>query len=132
MRKTILLFSALLVLSCSKSDDDNSSTEQNVQLHPPSWIHGTWLLRNLDGSMSQSGFRFTSDDVCVMSFGMSACNKAQLEQFPDNSEVKERITDDEYQVKITVGGNTTEYEFEAYQGKIMLANNPSHPIYEKQ
>jgi hypothetical protein len=67
-----------------------------------------------------------------MSFGMSACNKAQLEQFSSSSEVKERITDKEYQVKITIGGNTTEYEFEAYQDNIMLANSSSHPIYEKQ
>jgi len=36
-------------------------------------------------------------------------------------------------VKITIGSNVTEFEFEkTIDGKIMWADNPSHPTYEKQ
>ena len=131
MKKTLLLLSVISIFGCSGSDDSDNVLSDVATLNPPEWIQGTWLL---DGD-DNHGFRFTTDDVCIISFSLSACNKAQLEQFAGTeivTEVRERITALEYEVEITVGGHTTEYEFEKYQGGIMWANNSSHPVYIKQ
>lgn len=133
MKKTVLILSAVLAFSCSGSDDNNNVNPNVVDINPPAWIQGTWLL---EGSPVQSGFRFTSDDVCINSLGMYACNKESLEMYQGtqvNIEVDEEISDTDYSVEITIGSNTTTFNFKKVSAtQIKWINSPAQANYTKQ
>lgn len=133
MKKTVLILSSALALGCSGSDDNNNVNPTVVSINPPAWIQGTWLL---EGSSVQSGFRFTSDDVCINSLGMYACNKESLEMYQDtqvNTRVNEEISDTEYSVEITIGSNITAFEFKKVSTtQIKWVNSPAQGNYTKQ
>lgn len=134
MKKIIGLIFAITFLfsSCSSSDDDNSGNN-NSSINPPNWIQGTWLLEN---SSVNSGFKFTTDDLCLISFTSQACNKETLELY-DNTEiytnVSEEITNDYYSVEITVSSSVNSYQFEKISDtEIKWLNSGSNAIYVKQ
>lgn len=133
MKTIVLILSAVLAFGCSGSDDSDNANLTVVSLNPPVWIQGTWLL---EGSSVQSGFRFTSDDVCINSLGMYACNKESLEMYQGtqvNTDVNEEISDTEYSVEITVGSNTTAFEFKKVSAtQIKWVNSPAQANYTKQ
>lgn len=133
MKKIVLILSAVLAFGCSGSDDSNNVNPNVVSINPPAWIQGTWLL---EGSSVQSGFKFTSDDVCINSLGMYACNKESLEMYHDtqvNVDVNEEISDTEYSVEITIGSNTTAFEFKKVSAtQIKWINSPAQANYTKQ
>ena len=133
MKKIVLILSAVLAFGCSGSDDSDNVNPTVVNINPPAWIQGTWLL---EGNSVQSGFRFTSDDVCINSLGMYACNKESLEMYQGtqvNTNVNEEISDTEYSVEITVGSNTTTFEFKKVSAtQIKWVNSPAQANYTKQ
>jgi thioredoxin-related protein len=134
MKKLIGLIFILtfLLSSCSSSDDDDSNIN-NSGINPPEWIQGTWLLQD---SPVSSGFRFTTDDVCIISFSSQACNKQQLETFNNTdifTNVSEEITNDYYSVEITISSSITSYQFEKIsETEIKWLETTSNAIYTKQ
>lgn len=133
MKHFYFFMTAFLMLSCSGSDDNNNVNPIVASLNPPAWLQGTWLL---EGSSVQSGFRFTSEDVCINSLGMYACNKESLEMYQDtevHTDVNEEISDTEYSVEITIGSNTTAFEFKKVSvTQIKWVNSPAQANYTKQ
>jgi hypothetical protein len=132
MKKILLLLSIILLLGCSSSDDSSSKNQSSI--NPPSWIQGTWLLQD---SGVDSGFRFTTDDVCIIFSSTQACNKEQLNLANKTStfnKVEEEITDDYYSADITIVSNVTSYEFERVSNTEIkwLNANTSSAIYVKQ
>jgi hypothetical protein len=70
MKKILFLFSLFMVLSCSSSDDNASSSDFN----PPAWIQGTWKQ---EGGVS---FSFTKNDICVTTYtGGGQCQQASAD-----------------------------------------------------
>ena len=131
MKKISILLLLALVCSCSKSDD--SDTTNSKSINPPTWIHGTWLLKD---SSVNSGFKFTSDDFCTVIFTSSACNKEAINLYKGTqifTNVKEEITNSTYSIEITIGSGTTYYEFEKVSATSISANLGSiSGIYIKQ
>lgn len=133
MKKIVIILFAVLAFSCSGSDDNNNVNPNVASLNPPAWIQGTWLL---EGNSVQSGFRFTSNDVCINSLGLYACNKESLEMYQDtqvHTDVNEEISDTEYSVEITIGSNTTTFKFKKVSAtQIKWVNSPAQANYTKQ
>ena len=106
MKKLLLLFSALLFISCS-GDDDSSSNDTSID--PPSWIQGVWMREDLEGF----GYEFTKDDICSVLYNTKSCNKTQIDLFKDTNQanVYEEISDDRYYIEITYLAQTSQLEF---------------------
>lgn len=132
MKHFLFLMTAFLMLNCSSSDDNDNLTPNTVSLNPPTWIQGTWLL---ESNSVESGFRFTSDDVCINTLGMYACNKESIEMYQGtqvNTEVYEEISDTDYSVEITIGSNTTVFKFKKVSDtQIKWVNSPAQANYTK-
>lgn len=129
----LILLIALSISSCS-SDDDNSGNN-NSSINPPNWIQGTWLLEN---STVNSGFKFTTDDLCLISLTTQTCNKETLELYDGTqiyTNVEEEITNDYYSVEITISSSVNTYQFEKVSNtKIKWLNTGTNvnAIYVKQ
>ena len=106
MKKLLLLFSALLFISCS-GDDDSSSNDTSID--PPSWIQGVWMREDLEGF----GYEFTKDDICSVLYNTKSCNKASIDFLKDTNQVNvyEEISDDRYLIEITSLNSTSQLEF---------------------
>lgn len=132
MKKNLLILSAIALFGCSASDDNSSVNQNENSINPPSWIRGNWYL---DGTTSY-GFKFTSDDVCIIALSQSACNKESLTIYQGTdvyTHVEEQTTDTKYSVDVTIGSNTTSYEFQKVSDtQIKWVNSPAQAIYIKQ
>lgn len=139
MKKNFLAFSIglLMLCSCSSSDDD-SNTQNESSINPPTWIHGSWLLEITPGMNIGSGFKFTSDDFCVLQLQTENCNKSLIDQsnsIGQNTIVNEEITDNSYSIELNFNNNQTiiTYQFEKVSNtEIEWTNQPSAVIYTKQ
>lgn len=107
MKKLLFIFTTLLLFSCSSSSDDNNSS--NSLFHPPTWIQGTWKE---DLSL---GYKFTSDNVCLVSLTTQFCFKEQIEntiRVGASASVKELINNSqEYKFSYTIESSTIYYDF---------------------
>lgn len=119
MKKVLLLFSLFLMLSCSNSDDNTTSS--NSDFHPPAWIQGNWIQ---EGSIGTSGvlFSFSANDFCMTNMGLiKQCQQELVNQMrqPGNSvTVTETITASAYTAEIKYfAGQSVIYSFRK------LANN---------
>ena len=95
-----------LIVSCSKSDDDNVSASS---INPPDWIIGTWM-----NSFDIGGFRFSEDDVILVTTSSETSWKELVkigENTPSEFVVEESSFDSSYNVSFTTSGVTTFYEF---------------------
>ena len=120
--KKIFLFSILfLILSCSNSDDNSSSS--NSDFNPPAWIQGSWIQ---EGSVGTAGvvFSFSANDFCMTNIGFSKqCQQEFVNQVrqPGNANavtVTETITATNYTTEIKYfAGQSIIYSFRK------LANN---------
>ncbi|MGJ8745798.1 hypothetical protein [Polaribacter sp.] len=135
MKKNILLFCfALLFLNCSSSDDNlrNSSS-----INPPSWIQGTWLI---EGVTTNSGFRFSNNDFCLVILTGQSCFKEQLNQLNNSgatTKVNEMTANNSYSIDITLSSQIVTYEFKQISAtQIEWINDPlgdlAETIYKKQ
>lgn len=134
--KKILLFTLLLCfISCSSSDE---GINNQSSISPPDWIQGTWLL---DGTASELGFKFTSNDFCVIVLSnLESCFNEQLDQTSNaggTTNVSETITDNNYTIEITLISQTVTYQFEKVSStQIEWINDPlgdlAETIYVKE
>jgi hypothetical protein len=129
LKPFIALLFTVLIVSCSSDSDDNSNS--NNQINPPSWIQGTWI-----NEFDTGGFRFTADDLCVITGNLQQCYKQILEQTDGTvveEEVDEVITDELYFIEFTLAGSVTTYEFEKVSDtEIRYVDDISNPILTKQ
>lgn len=114
MKKILLISLTFLLIYCSSSSDDNSTNVAN-QITPPSWIQGTWLeTTSTDPLITQPVFRFKSNDFCVLSSNVEACNAQNIQQAAQSgatTNVQQTITDSEYTLSMTIQSQTTTYSF---------------------
>lgn len=83
MKKIVLLFTFIVLLSCSNSDDNSNTSSSPYS--PPAWIQGTWGLKANGISIfaDQAFYKFTEDNVCQITSGISTlCWKETVLQFP--------------------------------------------------
>ncbi len=138
MRKIFGLILAIgfLCSSCSSSDDDNSGNNSS-EINPPDWIQGTWLLEQPNPN---SGYRFTSDDFCLINLSQQTCFKESISQTNNSgatTNVNEEISDNSYSIEITLGTQIVTYEFEKVSDtEIEWINDPlgdlAETIYVKE
>jgi YHS domain-containing protein len=111
MKKYILFFCIIFLISCSSSDSDNNS---NSSLHPPSWIQGTWAQVITDPIIIIPFCKFTSNDFCLIASNLETCIRQPLEnasQSGANVNVDETISDTEYKFSYSIEGQTYYYHF---------------------
>lgn len=115
MKKVFLLCSLFLMLSCSNSDDNSSSS--NSDFHPPAWIQGNWIQ---EGSIAASRilFSFSANDFCLTNMGLSKqCQQEFVNQVRqpgnvNNVTVTEIITSTTYTAEIKYfAGQSMIYSF---------------------
>ena len=120
MKKVFLLFSLLLMLSCSNSDNNTNSS--NSDFHPPVWIQGRWLQQ---GSIGSNGvlFNFSEKDFCFTNIGIAnQCQQEFVNQLRLSSNSNVVVTE-----IITAAKYTAEIKYQAGQSFIYsfrkLSNN---------
>lgn len=128
MKKILGLF-LLFSISISCSSDDENSVNSDSSINPPNWIQGTWLLPN---SGINSGFKFTSNDFCLITSSIQSCNKYNIEQSVIETNVVEEITNDYYSIEITIGSSVSYYQFEKVSNTQIRWLNGIDAIYVKQ
>lgn len=107
---TILCISIFLIFGCSESED--SYSENSASINPPEWIKGVWLA----DTWIDAGYKFTSDNFCIISLCDEACKIEEIENMSVSYE--EVISDTYYSIAITYSNDLTggatrnEYKFE--------------------
>jgi hypothetical protein len=121
MKKISILLLLALVCSCSKSDD--SSSLSSVSINPPTWIQGVWTI---EGSASEYGFIFTSNDFLIKSLTTISYKQLLETNSPGvNTNITEEITNTLYNISITSGASTSNYNFKKITPtKIEWVNDP--------
>ena len=108
MKLTLWLLMAFAVLSSCSSDDDEPSS--NIQINPPAWIQGTWLAEN-----NATGFKFTSNDIIILNTGIQQSHRESLEQFGNAGETvsaNDESTSNNYSAELNYpAGQTVTYSF---------------------
>ena len=116
MKKLLYLFLAITIISCGGDDGNTNNNSNNLTINPPSWIHGVYLLENIDGSILPLGYEFKSDDFCTVNSNISSCFQAQLDLYANTpnfeTDVYEESDSNRYFIELTIGVAIYEYEFE--------------------
>lgn len=133
MRKLVYVFFMTMVLLGCSSDDNSGSNGNNQFFNPPSWIHGTWL------DISESGYRFTSNNVCQITSFNQLCFKEMLENYNTTGAVEVNVDEEiksntEYKFSYTVAGTTQEFHFRKLSDTEieMVSSLGVNPILYKQ
>ena len=128
MRKTIFLFFSLIAVSCSNSSDSNSSNSSSI--NPPTWIRGVWIQ---EGSTLGNGYIFTSDDFLLKGLSGNTSFKQAIQSTiasGGNASATETISSEIYNISITIGAQTTDYNFQKVSAtKIEWMNGPTSDHY---
>lgn len=122
MKKLFLLVFAVVLLSCSGDDSNNSDS---YYFNPPQWIQGSW-------SNGISGFAFKEHDFCSTTSSTTVCIDSYLKTSASTISVstEEPVkSETEYKFSYTMGGNTQSYRFRKVSDtKIEYVNpNPEQP-----
>ena len=128
----VLLIVFFVLIGCS-SNDGNFSDSQ-IQINPPNWIQGTWLL---EGSLvGDSGWRFTSDDIIIVQSCYEISQRDQLETFSKSGQdvsVNEESTDSTYTLISNLpAGHTIVYSFARITDSKITWKAVTNSIYIKQ
>lgn len=129
MKKIVFTFCFIVILFSCSSDDDSSTDNQNqTSINPPTWIQGTWLQPNPLGGFINNGYRFASDDFCLVTLGGQSCFKESITLTNNagaTTNVEEQITDNSYFIEITLGSQIVTYDFERISNtEIEWVNDP--------
>ncbi len=103
MKKLLLIFGLLAIVSCSSDDSSSGGNEFN----PPTWIHGTW------GQFGNGTYRFTSNDFIILG-GSDMSYKEYLKNIREtggHTSVTESTNQTKYDCTITVTSVTQPYRF---------------------
>lgn len=138
MKKTLLTWAlaSTLFTACSSSVDDTFTTTEQTNptagqyFHPPTWIQGSWTSGS--GS-SLIGFRFTNDDVTLISNTIELSYKTTFNQYNNvtagSCKATETITGDVYDVNMTIVSQTQVYKFKKISNtRIQWVNGTSGPM----
>ena len=104
MKRLSLLLIFVLLLSCST--DNNNSSNSSIQINPPDWIIGTWLIE----STTNFGWRFESIDVIQISNIVETSLKGQVEFWLDAGEdasASDSSTNDSYRLELNFPAGQT-------------------------
>lgn len=130
---SIILISLFLLMSCS-SDDNGNSNSSAIQINPPSWIQGTWLLES--SIIGESGWRFTSNDFIIIQTGVEISQRGQLETFLEAGQdvsASDKSTDITYKVTSNfLAGQTTIYSFTKISDTEISWDSSPNAVYIKQ
>jgi hypothetical protein len=135
MKKFYLIILAVFITSLSScSSDDNGSSNSNIQINPPNWIQGKWLLKG--AVVGESGFRFTSNDFLLIQVNMEISQKALLKQSVDigqNVTTTEDNTENSYTLILNfAAGQIMTYSFTRISDSEITWNTVNNSIYTKQ
>jgi len=132
MKKAFTLLTILLLVLSSCSSDDESNSNSDIQINPPNWIQGTWLIEN----STTIGFRFTSNDVIVIQSGVEISQRGQLELFSESGQgvsASEESTQNTYRLTSNFpAGQTTIYAFTKISDTEITWDAVNNSIFTKQ
>ena len=135
MKKAISVLGIFLILlsSCS-SDDNDGSNSSEIQINPPTWIQGKWLVE--DSGMGDIGWRFTSNDFIIITAGSETSTRGQLETLLDSGQdvsTNNESSDTTYSITSNYPfGQTTIYSFTKVSDTEISWDTVSSSIYVKQ
>ncbi|MCG8250925.1 hypothetical protein [Tenacibaculum finnmarkense] len=113
MKKIIPLFVILVLIFSNCTSDEDNSDNSSIQINPPNWIQGKWLL---EGSLAgESGWKFTNNDFIIIQANTEISQRKQLQLFSNNGQdvsASDTSSDDSYSIRInTIGGQSVTYGF---------------------
>lgn len=134
MKKLLYVFAALLIFSCSTSDEGSNASGSDF--NPPAWIQGTWKLDiDGDGIAEDIGFKFTSNDMCTILLQTEQCQKGLFDTMRQSGQkvtVEEIISDTFYSAKVSYSaGQSMTYSFKKIS-KTKIETGSLGQIYDKQ
>ena len=128
----VLFFIGLVIISCSSEDDDPSSSI--IQINPPAWIQGKWLMD--DTGLGEMGWRFTSNDFIIIQVNSELSQRGMLQDLLDNGgdvSASDNSTDETYSVTInSIGGQSITYSFTQISSSEITWDTVANSIYRKQ
>jgi hypothetical protein len=134
MKKIILSLLILVTISSSCSSEDNNSNNSEIQINPPSWIQGTWLLQS--SVAGESGWRFTKNDVINIQASVEISQRGQLEPFLKTDQIvsaTDESTPNTYKVTSNFPfGQTTILSFTRVSDIEITWDAVSNSIYTKK
>lgn len=109
----IIIFVGLF--SCTKDDVEALAKNQNLSIHTPAWIQGTWMPKN--ATLNSLGLKFTSNDFLKIDGGNIESSVVdsykQMQSFGTIVTKEEFSTPEEYTLEffykgdvIGIGGET--------------------------
>jgi hypothetical protein len=102
----------MIVLSSCSSDDYSTSNSQ-IQINPPNWIQGKWLVDLI--TPGENGWRFTNNDFIIIQSSTELSQREQLQQFSNNGQdvsANDTSTDNTYSVTLNYfAGQSATYSF---------------------
>lgn len=121
--KNIILISLVITIAACASD--NNSTNNNLSINPPTWIHGVYYREIPIGDTTMvltQGYEFKPDDFCTVSSttntNVTLCN---LEMYNVNTysnifDIYEESSSNRYYIEFitttNIGYSSISYEFE--------------------
>ena len=126
---------SIFILACSSNDDDSASDDVNIEINPPTWIHGTWTAEN--PSAEATKFLFTKSNVYQYHEDGMYSYAEMIELYRLNGSrvsVEEEIEDDYYSLIIQFPNPTGEVNlsFSLKENKDLIWINPVDECYDSR
>lgn len=107
MKKLILIFTIILLSSCSNNEDIGGSSN-STSINPPTWIQGYWLMEVSAGEVTDlQGYKATKDDFYSTQIGTGNSMKTLISNTLKSGAaavVEESVSDTEYKLNIKLNG----------------------------
>lgn len=134
MKKHILILFLLMTVLYSCSSDDEGVANSQIQINPPTWIQGTWMMEE---PSVESGFKFTSNDFILILLNVQSSQREQLQIALDSgsdASASDNSTDNSYSITLNFpAGLSTSYTFDRISDtKIQTTTSGVTASYIKQ
>ena len=107
MKKLILLFTTILLSSCSNNEDIDGASN-STSINPPSWIQGYWLMQVNELEVTDlQGYKATKDDFYSTQIGTGKSMKTLISNTLKSGAVavvEESVSNSEYKLNIKLNG----------------------------